>query len=182
MKTVLILGGGIGGVEIARQLSINSGNEDSIHLMKIMVFEKEDKSVFSPSLPWLMVGKRKTDQIYRSTNKIEASGLEVVNGEIEKVDPENISVTINKKEYKGDYMIISLGVEQNVKYKLDQYGYNFFQLKGAEDFYKELKKFTVGKIAVLISSLPYKSPAAPYEAAMLIEDYICHRRHCGFKA
>ncbi|MCM4158137.1 FAD/NAD(P)-binding oxidoreductase [Gramella sp. AN32] len=172
MKTVLILGAGIGGVDIARKLSIHSGNEDNIHLIKIIVFEKEDKSVFSPSLPWLMVGNRKADQIYKSTKKIEASGLEVVNGEIEKVDPENISVTVKGKAYKGDYMVVSLGVEQKVKYNLDKYGFNFFQLKGAEGFHEGLKKFTGGKIAVLISSLPYKSPAAPYEAAMLIEDYI----------
>jgi sulfide:quinone oxidoreductase len=175
MKTVLILGAGIGGVEIARELSIHSGNEEDILLMKIIVFEKEGKSLFSPSLPWLMVGKRKTDQIYKSTEKLEASGLEVVKGEIEKVDPENISITVKGKEYKGDYMVISLGVEQKVNYKLDEYGYNFFQLKGAELFHEELEKFTGGKIAVLISSLPFKSPAAPYEAAMLIEDYISQK-------
>lgn len=172
MKTVLILGAGIGGVEIAREISKNSGNEDDIQLIKIIVFEKEEKSIFSPSLPWLMVGDRKTDQIYKSTKKIEASGLEVVNGEIEKVDPENVSVTVNNKTYKGDYMVISLGVEQKVNYNLDAFGYNFFQLKGAERFHEELEKFTGGNIAILVSSLPYKSPAAPYEAAMLIQDYI----------
>jgi sulfide:quinone oxidoreductase len=175
MKTVLILGAGIGGIEIARELSINSGNEDNIHLLKIIVFEKEEQSVFSPSLPWLMVGKRKSDQIYKSTKNIEASGLEVVKGEIEIVDPENISVTVKDEEYKGDYMVVSLGVEQQAKYKLDEYGYNFFQLKGAEGFYAELERFTGGKIAVLIASLPYKSPAAPYEAAMLIQDYISNK-------
>ncbi len=29
-----------------------------------------------------------------------------------------------------------------------------------------------GDIAILVSSLPFKSPAAPYEAAMLIEDFV----------
>jgi len=175
MKTVLILGAGIGGIEIARELSINSGNEDDIQIIKIIVFEKEDKSVFSPSLPWLMVGKRETDQIYKSTKNIEASGLEVVKGEIENIDPEDISVTVKNKTYKGDYMVVSLGVEQKAKFKLDDYGYNFFQLKGAEGFHEQLEKFKGGKIAVLVSSLPYKSPAAPYEAAMLIQDYITNK-------
>ena len=35
MKTVLILGAGIGGIEIARELSINSGNEDNFSLIHI---------------------------------------------------------------------------------------------------------------------------------------------------
>src|SRR5690606_25129518 len=35
-----------------------------------------------------------------------------------------------------------------------------------------LKLIREGDIAVLVSSLQFKSPAAPYEAAMLIEDFL----------
>src|SRR5690606_6245478 len=103
MKTILVLGAGTGGIVTARELSKHSGNEDDINLVNILVFEKEERSVFSPSLPWLMVGQRKPEQIYESYKKLDASGLEVINGEIENVDPENITVTANGKLYKGDY-------------------------------------------------------------------------------
>lgn len=175
MKTILILGAGTGGITTARELSRYSGNEEGITLVKILVFEKEEKSVFSPSLPWLMVGDRKPKQLYENIKKLNAAGLEVINGEIESVDPKNISVKVNGKVYKGDYMVVSLGVEQVIEHNLDRFGYNFFTLEGATQFNEKLENFSGGKIAILVSSLPFKSPAAPYEAAMLIEDYV--RRH-----
>lgn len=172
MKTVLVLGAGTGGVITARELIRKSGNEEDINLVRILVFEKEEKSLFSPSLPWLMVGQRKPKQVYESTSKLDASGLEVITGEIEAVDPTNMTVTANGQQYKGDYMVVSLGVEQVNEHNLDQYGHNFYTLEGATQFHEDLKTFSGGNIAVVVPSLPFKSPAAPYEAAMLIEDFI----------
>lgn len=172
MKTILVLGAGTGGIVTARELSTHSGNEEDINLLKILVFEREETSVFYPSLPWVMVGKRISEDITKRTDKIEASGLEVINGEIESIDPVKIAVTVNGREYMGDYMVISLGIEQSDPFGLSRYGHNFFTLRGAEDFYSHLKENKGGDIAILVSSLPFKSPAAPYEAAMLIEDFI----------
>jgi sulfide:quinone oxidoreductase len=59
LKTILVLGAGMGGTVTARTLSRLSGNEEDINLMKILVFEKEETSLYAPSLPWLMVGKSK---------------------------------------------------------------------------------------------------------------------------
>lgn len=170
--TILVLGGGTGGIITANQLCKNVCNDSEINPVKIIVFEKEEKNVFAPSLLWLMVGKRKPEQIYRDTNKIAGNGVEVILGEIEKVNPVEKSVTVNGKEFKGDYMVISLGVDQVTEHNLDSYGHDFYTLAGATEFNDRLKNFKGGKIAVLISSLPFKCPAAPYEAAMLIESYI----------
>ena len=172
MKTVLVLGAGQGGIVTARELSRHSGNEEDINLVKILVFEKEETSVYSPSLPWMMVGKSKKEEITERTDKLDASGLEVIRGEIEDVDPKNLTITVKGKQYRGDHMVVSLGVEQADIYNLTKYGFNFFTLKGVQDFHSELKKFDGGEIAILVSSLPFKSPAAPYEAAMLIEDFV----------
>lgn len=172
MKTILVLGAGTGGVVTARELSKHSGNEEDINLVKILVFEKEETSVYSPSLPWVLVGKSKQEEITERTDKLDASGLEVIKGDIENIDPENISITVKGKQYKGDHMVVSLGVEQADIFDLRKYGFNFFTLKGAQDLHSELKEFDGGEIAILVSSLPFKSPAAPYEAAMLIEDFV----------
>ena len=172
MKTILVLGAGQGGIVTARELSRHSGNEEDINLVKILVFEKEETNVYSPSLPWVMVGKSKEAEITERTDKLDASGLEVIKGEIENIDPENITVTVKGKQYKGDHMIVSLGVAQTDAFDLRKYGFNFFTLKGAQDFHSQLKILKGGEIAILVSSLPFKSPAAPYEAAMLIEDFV----------
>lgn len=170
--TTLVLGAGTGGIITASELCKNSCNDGEINPDKIILFEKEEKNVFAPSLLWLMVGKRKPRQVYRSTKKAAGSGIEIVLGEIEKVDPKTKSVVVNGKEYSGDYMVISLGVDQVTEHNLAQFGYDFYTLDGATRFYEQLKNFNGGKIAVVIPSLPFKCPAAPYEAAMLIESYI----------
>jgi sulfide:quinone oxidoreductase len=166
-KKILVLGAGTGGIITAKELSKKVGGK-----AKIILFEKEEKNVFAPSLLWLMVGKRKPKQVFRNTRKLAGAGVEVVIGEIENVNPEDISVTVNGKEYNGNYMIISLGVEQTPEHKLNSYGYDFYTLAGAAAFNEKLQNFKGGKIAVLVPSLPFKCPAAPYEAAMLIASYI----------
>ncbi len=169
-RTILVLGGGTGGIITAKKLSKEIGRN-----AKIILFEKEEKNVFAPSLLWLMVGKRKPHQIYRETRKVEEAGIEVVLGEIEKVNPEGISVAVNGKEYKGDYMVVSLGVEQVYEHNLNNYGYDFYTLDGAVKFNEKLRNFKGGKIAILVPSLPFKCPAAPYEAAMLVADTIAKK-------
>lgn len=166
-KTILVLGAGTGGIITAKELSKKIGSN-----AKILLFEKEEKNVFAPSLLWLMVGKRKPKQVYRNTKKIAGAGIEVIIGNIEKVNPEQISVSVNGKEYKGDYMVISLGVEQITEHNLNNYGHDFYTLEGATKFSEQIQNFKGGKIAVLVSALPFKCPAAPYEAAMLIESFI----------
>lgn len=170
--TILVLGAGTGGIITARELCRKVCNNRKKDSVKIIVFEKEEKNVFAPSLLWLMVGKRKPKQVYRNTGKIARNGIEVVSGEIEKVNPEERSVTVNGNEYRGDYMVISLGVEQSPEHNLNDYGHDFYTLAGATEFNERLKNFKGGKIAVVIPSLPFKCPAAPYEAAMLIESFI----------
>ena len=170
--TILVLGAGTGGIITAKELSKKAGNDGEVNPVKIILFEKEEKNVFAPSLLWLMVGKRKPQQVYRSTRKLAGAGIEVVIGEIEDVSPENISVIVKGKEYKGDYMVISLGVEQIPEYDLNKSGFDFYTVEGAAAFNEKLQNFNGGKIVVVIPSLPFKCPAAPYEAAMLIESFI----------
>ncbi len=87
---ILILGGGTGGLITAHSLRKKLGSN-----CRILVFEKEEKSVFAPSLLWLMVGKRKRKDVYRLTNQIAKNGIELVPGNIEMVNPENKSVLVN---------------------------------------------------------------------------------------
>lgn len=171
-QTILILGAGSGGIITAKELSKNLKHRVTPNNVKIILFEKEEKNVFEPSLLWLMVGKRKAKQVYRDTLKLADANIEVVLGKIENVNPENKTVTVNNKEYKGDYIVVSLGVEQAQIQNLNNLGHDFYTVEGATTFSEKLKNFKGGKIAVLVPSLPFKCPAAPYEAAMLVSSFI----------
>ncbi len=165
--TIFILGGGTGGLMTAHFLLKKLGPK-----ARIVVFEKEESNVFAPSLLWLMVGKRKPKEIVRPTQNAAKKGLELVLGNIERIDPETRTIQVNGKEYKGDYLVVSLGAAQQEVEALSGKGFDFFTIEGATGFQNALQHFKGGKIAVLISSLPFKCPASPYEAAMLIESTI----------
>src|ERR1017187_2646224 len=123
---ILILGGGTGGLMTAHFLHKKLGSK-----CRIIVFEKEEKNVFAPSLLWLMVGKRKIKDVYRSTKRVAKRGIVLVLGNIEKINPESKSIQVNGKEYKGDYLVVSLGAYQQEVPILADKGFDFFSLDGA---------------------------------------------------
>lgn len=168
-KTVLVLGGGTGGIVTANELSRLAGNDGEINPLKIILFEREEKNVHGPLLLWLMAGKRAPDQVYRATSRLSGNGIEVVLGDIEKVDPRAVSVTVGGKEYQGEFMVVALGMEQKPYHRLNDFGYDFHTVEGAEALHAHLERFGGGKVAVVVPSLPLKGPTAPYQAAMLIQ-------------
>lgn len=166
MKTIIILGGGTGGVVTANELRRKLGNGH-----RIILIDKQKNYVFEPSLLWMMVGERKAEKITRSREVLEEKGIEFINGEIEAFDPENRSVKVNGEKLVGDYMVVSLGAKHYNPPQLENIGNSFYDLNGAQQFWEELQNFKGGKVVVLVSSMPFKCPAAPYEAAMLVADY-----------
>jgi len=165
-KTILILGGGIGGVVAATRLRR--------HLpaaYRVILIEREVYHVYSPSLLWLMIGRRDVEAISRPLANLARRGIEVVRGAIERIDADRKTVVVNGEEYAGDYVVIALGAEyaSDTIPGLGAAGYNFYTLGGASGLRDARLRFKRGRIVVLVSTLPFKCPAAPYEAAMLLE-------------
>lgn len=172
-KTILILGGGIGGIVTATCLRKKLPRNH-----RVILVERESNYVFAPSFLWLMTGLRKAEKISQPLSKIEKIGIELIRGEISKIDPEQRSVHVNGSEIKGDYLVIALGAElvPEAVPGLAQAGHNFYSLAGAEALRDARHEFRKGRLVILISSMPFKCPAAPYEAAMLLE-YDCRKRN-----
>ena len=168
IKQILISGGGIGGLVAANELRKKLSKEH-----KIILIDKNDEHIYAPSFLWLMGGKRKAEKIQKSLGLLKRKGIDFINDEIVKIIPEKKIVKTKKNEFYYDYLIISLGAElvpENIK-GLSQAGYNLYQIADIERLRGGLKEFKGGKVAIVISSLPFKCPAAPYEAAFLLEEY-----------
>lgn len=58
---------------------------------------------------------------------------------------------------------------------LAEFGHTFATLNGAQNLRKELENLKSGRITVVTSSPLYKCPAAPYEAALLIDSELRKR-------
>lgn len=172
-KTILILGGGVGGLVTANALSDKLGGDH-----RIVVVDKQSDHLFTPSLLWLMVGWRTPDQLTKDLRLLLRPGIEVLNAEVQTIDPNQNRVVVGGKELAYDYMVVALGADLTPE-AMPGYveaAYNFYDLEGSAELWRALKSFTGGKVAVVVSAMPYKCPAAPYEAAMLIDDAL-RRRH-----
>ena len=171
-KTVLILGGGVGGLVAANELRRALPTRH-----RVVLVERESSFVFAPSLLWLMTGSRTAEQISRPMTRLAKNGVEVVQGEIEHIEPEQREVVVSGRTLTGDYLIIALGAELAVDAVpgLRDAGHNFYTLAGAKSLRDALAGFPGGKLVVLTAAPVYKCPAAPYEAAMLLE-YACRTR------
>jgi len=166
-KTVIILGGGTGGLVAAHTLKKKAGEK-----ARVILIDKNSHHIYAPSFLWLMLGKRQAEQIQRPLSLLRRKGIELINEEIIKIDPENKLIKTQNQNLQYDYLVISLGAEL-VPEKISglaKSGHNLYVLKGVEKLRDDLDNFAGGKVAIVVSSLPFKCPAAPYEAAFLLNE------------
>jgi sulfide:quinone oxidoreductase len=142
------------------------------------VIDRSSDHLFSPSLLWLMVGNRRADQIRRPLARLADKGVEFHHDEVAEIDHGRRLVRTRSNEFSFDYLIVSLGARlapETVE-GFDKMAHNLYTLEGCERIRAALESFTGGTIGVLIPALPFKCPAAPYEAAFLVEA-LCRAKH-----
>lgn len=171
-KTIIVLGGGMGGLVAANELR-KKARKDA----RIILIDKSQTHIYAPSFLYLMLGKRQPDKIQKPLSLLRRKGIEFINEEIIKIDPESKLITTQNQNLQYDYLIVSLGAELAPEKipGLAESGHNLYTLKGVEKLRGGLENFSGGKVAVVISSLPFKCPAAPYEAAFLLDEYFQER-------
>lgn len=165
-KTILILGGGIGGIVAATTL-----RRLLPRTHRIVLVERESRHVFPPSLLWLMIGERRSAQISRSFSGLARKGIDIVSGTVESIDPVARVARVDGRNIAADYMIVALGAElaPETVPGLAEAGHNFYTLDGAKALRAERLSFENGRLVVLVAGIPFKCPAAPYETALLLD-------------
>jgi sulfide:quinone oxidoreductase len=175
MKIIIILGGGVGGITTANELSEKLSDD-----CKIILIEKNKDHTFAPSYLWLMTGDRTRNEIKVPLKSLLNKNVKLVVASVDEITPADQIVKANQVEFHYDFLVIALGADI-VPEKIpgwDESIHTFYTFEGAAKLYETLKNLSSGKVAIVISSIPYKCPGAPLEGAMLIENYITSR---GFR-
>lgn len=171
-KTVLILGGGTGGLVAASRLRRML---DKDH--RVILVDRSPYYTYQPSLTWVMIGRRELPRITRDLRDLRNKGIEVKSAEITGFDLDNKKVHLTREEIEYDYLIIALGAA----YSVDEVpglgsAWTFYHPDGADGMSEELPKISTGRIAVVAPRLPYKCPPSLYEGAFLLDAYFRKRR------
>jgi len=143
----------------------------------VVVEQKETFSLCMSNL-WLMTGERQTpEEAERPMSGLEQKGIEWLRGEVQTVDPKTRTVRTSVGSLDADYLIVALGAERNpgAVPGFAEGALNLYDAEGAQHIRRALAGFSGSRIVVLISRTPFSCPAAPYEAAFLIEDVLRKR-------
>jgi sulfide:quinone oxidoreductase len=171
-KTIVVVGGGVGGIVVTNQLRHQLPSSHRIFLI-----EKNETHAFAPSFLWLMTGDRNRAQITRPLRYLIREGIDIIHAEVTGIDTSQKSIIASGQVIKYDYLVIALGAELAPELipGLLERSHSFYSLEETEKLQRALSEFKGGKIALVVSSLPYKCPGAPHEGAMLIADYFQRR-------
>ena len=172
-RTILVLGGGLGGVTAA------------IHLRRLLAPEHrvvliERNPTFSLCMAnlWLMTGERQDPrQGERELSGLAERGVEVIQATIDAIEPTTKTVRTSDGELRADYLIVALGAAKNPQ-AVPGFGdaaLNLYERDGAQRICEALAAFDGGRIVVLVSRTPFSCPSAPYEAAFLVDSVLRRR-------
>lgn len=105
MTRIVVLGGSFGGLTAAFELKRRLGARAEITLVS-----EDERFVFMPSIPWLVMGSRKPSDITLGVTEIlKPRGIKFVNESAIRVDTEASKVYTAQNSYPFDYLVIATG-------------------------------------------------------------------------
>ncbi|MBI5634536.1 MAG: NAD(P)/FAD-dependent oxidoreductase [Nitrospirae bacterium] len=105
MAKIAILGSSFGGLTAAFELKRLLGSQ-----AEVTVISDDNRFIFMPSLPWLIMGWRRPEDITLNVSEIlKSKGIQFIHEAAIGVDPETAKVKTTTKEFSYDHLVISTG-------------------------------------------------------------------------
>jgi sulfide:quinone oxidoreductase len=178
MRRLVILGGGTAGTMAANKLRRRLGAR-----WQVAVVDQSDAHVYQPGFLFIPFGTYRPDDIVKPRAKFLSGGIDLVLGEIDRVDTTGKAVRLmDGRSLPYDFLIIATGTSPRPDQTPGMLGpqwrrgiFDFYTLEGATALAKALESFEGGRFVVHIVDMPIKCPVAPLEFAFLAEAYFRHR-------
>jgi sulfide:quinone oxidoreductase len=166
------MGAGVGGIVVASELQAKVGSKASVTLI-----ERKSRFQFPPSFPWVVTGMRTPAQVERGLGLLERKGIRNVRQEVVSLDLATKTVRTVHDTVPYDQLVIALGAEYapEAVSGFAEHAHHMYDLDSAIRMRKAVEEFEGGTVAIGVSRLPFKCPAAPYEMAFLLDDVFRRR-------
>ena len=180
-RIAVVLGAGVGGLTASAELRASLPNSDEVILV-----DRAFSGALGLSSLWILRGWRTLDDIRVTPTEDALPGVSMTTATVERIDTDARTVHCDTGPIHYDALVIALGAEMNpsalpglVQALESDDACQFYTPEAAERLHRKLAMFESGRIGVLVTRLPYRCPAAPYEAAFLISDFLGERFTSG---
>lgn len=170
--SVVVLGAGFGGLELATILSESLGDR-----LDLTLIDRNDSFFFGYSKLDVMFGEKEPDAVRIPYRNVAKPGVVFRQEMITDIDPEARRVTTNRGAYNADVLVIALGADydQAATPGLIEGGNEFYSFAGAARLREVIPTFSKGHALIGVTSMPFKCPPAPSETALLLHHYLKKR-------
>ncbi|MEZ4393728.1 MAG: FAD/NAD(P)-binding oxidoreductase [Polyangiales bacterium] len=175
MKRALILGGGTGGTIMANKLV------ERLHAKgwTVTAVDRDDAHVYQPGLLFIPFGMYTDEEVVRPRKGYFDARVEVVLGEIARVDSAGREVHLRDGRTLGyDLLILATGSELRPEKTPGLTGpgwresaFDFYTLDGAKALREKLATLRSGRVLLNVVEMPIKCPVAPLEFLFLAESF-----------
>jgi sulfide:quinone oxidoreductase len=169
MKTVLILGAGFAGLELATRLS-----EDLQGDVEVTIIDGSDAFVFGFSKLDLMFGRSDLASVRLPYANLKKPGVTFRQEVITSIDPVSRQVTTNASTYQPDVLVVALGadLDPHATPGMVEEGTEYYSVEGANRVREVLPAFQGGDVIIGVLGPFFKCPAAPFETAVMMHDFL----------
>jgi sulfide:quinone oxidoreductase len=163
----VIVGAGFGGIATARTL-----RELLPPPHRIQVVDWRPEVSLGAGHTWVLTGRRRPEQVSRRLSAITRHGLEFRCAEVVGVDPGKRVLEVAGDKVPADALVLAPGARLTLEPLPGAAGvaHQFYELDAALRLGGALDAFAGGRVLLAIITPPYKCPAAPHEAALLIHE------------
>jgi sulfide:quinone oxidoreductase len=179
MRRLLVLGGGTAGTMVVNKLRHRLDRRE----WQITVVDRDGDHLYQPGLLLLPFGVYQPDELVKPRERFVPDGVELVLGEIDRVDADANRVLLSGgRELGYDYLIIASGTAPRPDQTPGMAGsewrrsiFDFYTLDGALALRDKLAGWEGGRLVVHIVDMPIKCPVAPLEFAFLADAFFEER-------
>ena len=171
-QRILVLGGGSGGIVAATRLARRLAGQHQVTLI-----DRRPDHVYMPAFLFLMVGQRRPEEITRKLDRLGRRGVDVVQAEIEGIDPTRQEVATSAGAFPYDHLVVSLGMRprSDLLPGFAEGADHAWEMDAALRLQKKLATFDGGRVVIGVPPGPYRCPPAPYETQYILHDYFVRR-------
>jgi sulfide:quinone oxidoreductase len=166
---IVVLGAGFGGLELTTRLSEEFGDA-----VDVVLIDQAEGFIFGFSKLEVMFGRAEPQAVLHRYAGLVKPGVRFVQSTIWSIDPVAKRVETDAGPFDADILVVALGADLHPEATLGllEGGHEFYTVAGAFALREVIDGFEGGRVVVGVTSLPFKCPPAPSEAALLMDDHL----------